>query len=115
MKAISFEYKIWCTKRPLEYLFDFTIYERSTCCKMNNITNLARGAGFVLDVSNGLPVDSDGNLTPILLSADNFFNSFQLIDQCSLRNIPILGTLRADRLKKVPISSNKEVLKKHRV
>ena len=50
----------------------------------------------------------------MLLSVDNFFNSFQLIDQCSLRNIPVIGTLRADRMKKVPISSNKDVLKKDR-
>ena len=37
-----------------------------------------------------------------------------MIDQCSLRNIPIISTLRADSLKKVPISGNKKVLKKDR-
>ena len=50
----------------------------------------------------------------MLLSVDNFFNSFQLIDQCSLRNIPVIGTLRAYRMEQVPISSKKDVLKKDR-
>ena len=49
-----------------------------------------------------------------LLSVDNFLNSFQLIDQFSFRKIPIIGTLRPDRLKKVLISSKKEVLDKDR-
>ena len=61
----------------------------------------------MLDITDDLLIDSDGNLKPMLLSADNFFNLFRLIDQCSLRSIPIIGTLRADRLKEVPISSEK--------
>ena len=102
-------------RQPTTWIpFDFTIYEGSTCRKTDNITNLRLGAGVVLDFIDGLPVDSDGNLKSMLLSVDNFFNPFQLIDQCSLRNIPVIGTLRADRMKKVPISSNKDVLKKDR-
>ena len=66
------------------------------------------------DIVDSLPVDSDGNLNPMLFSVDNVFNSFQLIDQWSLRNIPTVGTLRADRLKEVPTSRKKEVLKKNR-
>ena len=114
MKPICFgaRYKIWCAKLPLGYLFDFTIYEGSTGRKTDNITNFGLGPGVVLGIIDGLPVNSDGNLKPMFLSIDNFFNSFQLIDQCSLRSIPIIGTLRANRLKKFPISSNKEVLKK---
>ena len=50
----------------------------------------------------------------MLLSVDNFFNSFQLIDQCSLRNIPVTGTLRANRMKEGLISIKKDVLKKDR-
>ena len=87
VKLIRFGYKIWCTNLPLGYLFDFTIYEGSTGRKTDNITNFGLGAGVVLDLIDGLPVDSDGNLKPMLLSVDNFDNSFQLIDQCSLRNI----------------------------
>ena len=68
----------------------------------------------MLDITDGLPVDSDGNLKQMLLSVDNFFNSFHLIDPCSLRNIPIISALRADRLNEVLISSKKEVLKKDR-
>ena len=91
MKPICFGYKIWCANLPLGYLFDFTIYEGSTGRKTDNITNFGLGAGVVLDFIEGLPVDSDGNLKPMLLSVDNFFNSFQLTDQCSLRNIPVIG------------------------
>ena len=87
MKPICFGYKIWCANLPLGYLFDFTIYEGSTGRKTDNITNFGLGAEVVLDFIEGLPVDSDGNLKPMLLSVDNFDNSFQLIDQCSLRNI----------------------------
>ena len=87
MKPICFGYKIWCANLPLGYLFDFTIYEGSTGRKTDNITNFGLGAGVVLDFIEGLPVDSDGNLKPMLLSVDNFFNSFQLTDHCSLRNI----------------------------
>ena len=47
---------------------------------MNNMTNFAVGAGVVLDIIYGLSVDSDSNLKPMFLSADNFFNSFQMID-----------------------------------
>ena len=92
----------------------YTVYEGSTNCKTKDITNFGLGAGVAPDIIDGLAVDSDGNLKPMFLSVDNFFNSFQLIDQCSLRNILIKGTLRADRLKEVPISSTKEVLKKDR-
>ena len=87
MKPICFGYKIWCANLPLGYLFDFTIYEGSTGRKTDNITNFGLGAGVVLDFIDDLPVDSDGNLKPMLLSVDNFFNSFQLTDHCSLRNI----------------------------
>ena len=52
------------------------------------------------------------NLKPMLLSVDNFFNSFQLTDQCFLRNISVIGILRADRMKEAIISSKKDVLKK---
>ena len=114
MKPIRFGYKIWCANLPLGYLFDFTIYEGSTGRKTDNITNFGLGAGVVLDFIDGLPVDSDGNLKPMLLSVDNFFNSFQLIDQCSLRNIPVIGTLRANRMKEGLISIKKDVLKKDR-
>ena len=114
MKPICFGYKIWWTNLPLGYLFDFTIYEGSTGRKIDNITNFEIGAGVVLDIIDDLPVYLDGNLKPMLLSVDNFLNLFQLIDQCSLRSIPIIGTLRADRLKEVLISSKKEVLKKNR-
>ena len=114
IKPIRFGYKIWCANLPLGYFVDFTIYEGSTGRKAVNITNFGLGAGVVLDFIDGLPVDSDGNLKPMLLSVDNFFNSFQLTDQCSLRNIPVIGTLRADRMKEVPISSKKDVLKKDR-
>ena len=50
------------------YLFDFTIYEGSTGRKTNNITNFALVAGVVLDIIDGLPVDSDGNLKPMYVS-----------------------------------------------
>ena len=68
----------------------------------------------MLDIIDGLPFDLDGNLKTIVLSVNTSLNSFQLIDQCSLRNIPIIDTLRADRLKEVSISSYKKVLKKNR-
>ena len=68
----------------------------------------------MLDIIDGLRINLDGNLKPLLLSVDNFFNLFQLIDQCSVRKISILDPLRADRLKEVPISSKKEVLEKDR-
>ena len=112
MKPIRFGYKIWCANLPLGSILDVTIYEGSTGRKTDNITNFGLGAGVVLDFIDDLPVDSDGNLKPMLFSVDNFFNSFQLIDQCSLRNIPVIGTLRADHMKEIPISSKKDVLKK---
>ena len=114
MKPIPFGYKIWYTNLPFGYLFDFTIYEGSTGRKTDNITNFGLGAGVALDIIDGLPVDLDGNLKPMLFSVENVFNSFQLIDQCSLSNIPIISTLRVDCVKEVPISSKKDVLKKDR-
>ena len=95
MKPIRFGYKTWCTNLPLGYLFDFTICEGSTGRKTDDITNFGLRVGVVFDFIDGLPVDSDGNLKSMLLSVDNFFNSFQLIDQCSPRNIPVISTLRA--------------------
>ena len=114
MKSLCFGYKIWCTNLPLGYLFNFFICEGRTGRKTDNITNFGLVTGVVLDITDGLPVDLDGNLKPILLSVDNVFNSFQLINQCSHRNIPIIGTLRLHHLKKVPISSKTEVMKKDR-
>ena len=95
MKPIRFGYKTWCTNLPLGYLFDFTICEGSTGRKTDDITNFGLRVGVVFDFIDGLPIDSDDNLKPMLLSVDNFFNSFQLIDQCSPRNIPVISTLRA--------------------
>ena len=71
----------------LGYLFDFAIHKGSTGLKTDNITNLGLDAGVMLDIIDDLPVDSDDNLKTMLLSVDNFFNSFQLTDHCSLRNI----------------------------
>lgn len=65
----------------------------------------------MLDIIHVLPADSDGNLQPMLLPVDKFFNSFQLIDRCSLKSNPNIGILRADRLKEFLISSKKEVFK----
>ena len=113
MKPIRFGYKIWCANLPFGYLFDFTIYEGSTGRKTDNITNFGLGAGIVLDIIDGFLVDSDDNLKPMLLSVDNFFNSFQLTDSCSLRKIPIIGTLRANRMKEVPISRPESILRLH--
>ena len=73
-KPIRFGYKIFCPNLPLCYLFDFTIYEGSTGRKIDNITNFGLGAGFLLDIIDGLLVDSDGNLMPLFLSFDTFFN-----------------------------------------
>ena len=102
-------------RQPVIWIpFDFTIYEGSTGRKRNNMTKFGVGAGVVLDIIYGLPFDLDDNLKPMFLSVDIFFNTFQLTDQFPLRNIPIIGTLTADRLKEVPISSKEEVLKKDR-
>ena len=90
VNPIRFRYKIWSANLPLGYLFGFIIYEGSTGRKTDNIINFVLGAGVVFDIIDGLPFYSDGNLKPMLLSVDKFFNSFQLIDQCSLRNIPII-------------------------
>ena len=83
MKPIYFGYKIWCTNLNLEYLFDFTICEGGSGHKTGNITNFGLGAGVMLDIIDGLPVDSDGNMKPMILPVDDLFNSFQLIDQIS--------------------------------
>ena len=114
MKPTRFGHKIWYTKIVIGYLLNFTIYEGTTGRKTDNINNFALGFTFLLEIIDGLPVNLDGNLKPMRLSVDNFFNSFQLIDQCSLGNIPLIGTLRADHLREVLISIKKEVLKKYR-
>ena len=102
-------------RQPVIWIpFDFTIYEGSTGRKRNNMTKFGVGAGVVLDIIYGLPFDLDDNLKPMFLSVDIFFNILQLTDQFPLRNIPIIGTSTADRLKEVPISSKEEVLKKDR-
>ena len=44
MKPVRFGYKIWCANLLLGYLFDFLIYEGSTGCKTDNITNFGLGA-----------------------------------------------------------------------
>ena len=56
-KPMRFGYKIWSANLPLGYLFDFTICEGSTGRKTDNITNFRLGAGVVLDIIDGLPVD----------------------------------------------------------
>ena len=105
MKPKDCEYKVLCTNLMTRYLFHFTIYESSTGREIDNVTNFGLAAGVVLDIINGLSVNSDGNLKPMLLSVGNFFKSFLLIDQCSLRSITIIGTLRA--------ASSKEVIMEH--
>ena len=74
MKTVRFEYKIRCANPPLCYLFEFTIYEGSTGRKMDNTTKFTLGAGVVLDIIDGVLVNSDWNLKPMFLSVDNFFN-----------------------------------------
>ena len=89
MRPIRFGCKILQVNLKFGYLFDFTVYKISTSHEADNINNFGPGTGVVLDIIVRLPVDSDGNLKPMLLSVDNFLNSFHLIDLCSLRNIPI--------------------------
>ena len=74
MKPIRYGYKIWCANLPLGYLFDLTIYKGSTGCKTDKTTNFGLGAGAVLHIIDGSPVDPDGNLKPMLLSVANFLN-----------------------------------------
>ena len=52
---------------------------------------------------------------PLLIVVDNFFNLFTLIDQCSLKNLPILGILRIDHLKEATIYSKKELMKEDKL
>ena len=70
MNPICFGYKTWYTNLLLGYIIDFAIYEGSTGRKIEHITNFGLGAGVVLDIIDGLPVNSDGNLKPMLLSVD---------------------------------------------
>ena len=52
---------------------------------------------------------------PLVIVVDNFFNLFTLIDQCSLKNLPILGILRIDHLKEATIYSKKELMKEDKL
>ena len=88
MKPKHFGYKIWCANLPLRYLFNFTIYA---------------------DIIDGLPVDLDGNLIQLI----NFSTHFNWLTSV-LRMISIIGTLRVDHMKEVPISSKKEAQSEYR-
>ena len=52
----------------------------STKTKVTNIANVCVGASIVLDIIDGVPVDKDYNVTPLLLLVEKFFHSFPLID-----------------------------------
>ena len=73
--------------------------------------NFGLGCGVVLNLIDRIPRLEDGS-HPLLLAVDNYFNSFVLIQQCSLRGIPIVGTLRADRIQDAPPISNKTTMEK---
>ena len=103
MKPIRFGYKLWCANLPLGYLFDFDVYQGKSGRKNDNVMNFGLGCGVVLDLIDRIPRLEDGSHMPLLLAVDNYFNSFALIQQCSLRSIPIIGTLKADRIQDAPM------------
>ena len=114
MKPIRFGYKVWCANLASGYLFDFDVYEGSTGRKTQNVAKYGLGAGVVLDLIDRMPKTEDGDHMPSLLAVDNFFNSYRLVQECSSRNVPILGTLRQDRIQNAPLLGKKEMLKKCR-
>ena len=90
MKPIRFGYKLWCANLPLGYLFDSVNLGKSGG-KTDNVMNFCLGCGVALDLIDRIPRLEDGSHIPILLTVDKY--SFALIQQCSLRGIPIVGTL----------------------
>ena len=115
MKPIRCGYKIWCLNSPLGYLVDFKVYEGASGRVTDNVHTFGLGAGVFLDlVDRGVPKNDDGEIKTFLLAIDNFFTSFGLIAQCSIRKIPVVGTIRSDHLKGAPIPPKKEMEKKNR-
>ena len=91
-------------------------YCLSTKTKVTNSANVCVGASIVLDIIDGIPVDKDYNVTPLFVFVQKFFHSFPLIDQCSIRNISIIGTLSADCMKEAPILTKKNFVEmKHAI
>ena len=74
--------------------------------------HVSRQARHLADSIDGVSFDKDCNLRPMFLFVDSFFNSFPLIEQCSVRNIPIIGTLSPDCLKEFMVPSTSEINEK---
>jgi hypothetical protein len=106
-KPIRFGYKVWA----LCASDGSGVYFEPYCGADTNISDagLGQGPNVVLDLCEkaNLPPGSETYF-------DNLFTSFPLLDQLSEKQIAGTGTVRQNRLAKIPIIKKKELEKKER-
>jgi hypothetical protein len=85
------------------------VYFEPYCGRWTNITDagLGQGPNVVLDL-----VQKVGLQPGTEVFFDNLFTSFPLLDKLSQMGVAGTGTVRQNRLQKVPIPSKKDMLKK---
>ena len=69
----------------------FWIYKGSTSRKTDLVKNFGLGAWVVLDQVDSVLNGEDGNHLISVIEVNNFFKSFRFIEECSKRNLQILG------------------------
>ena len=69
----------------------FWIYKGSTSRKTDLVKNFGLGAWVVLDQVDSVLNGEDGNHLISVIEVNNFFKSFRFIEECSKRNLLILG------------------------
>lgn len=79
MKPIRFEYKVWCFNLPLEYLFDFTVYEGKTACKSDSVTKYCVGYEAVLDIIHRLLKYLNDNAIPLQNAVESFLQPIHFV------------------------------------
>lgn len=104
-KPVRYGYKIWslCTSAGEGVWFE------PYCGRFTRIEDLGLGQGpnVVLDLVAKAEVQAGSEVY-----VDNLFTSFPLLDKMSERGIALTGTVRQNRLHKVPIIQKKELEKK---
>lgn len=99
-KPIRYGYKMWSMCEPLGYLMSFEPYQGAVQKQHKAVIGV--GGLVVLNLVNKLPPH-----LPFKIYSDRFFSSLKLLYRLKQNGIGYTGTIKYNRIEKLPISKSK--------
>ena len=108
LKPVRFGYKLWTLATSTGYVIQFEPYA-SRKQDSQDKTEIGISGSVVLDLLSEMPVS-----LPYHVAFDNYFTSLKLLEYLSTKGITATCTVRANRLEKCPLRTNRTLEKADR-